>query len=45
MPHWEQDEALYFVTFRLGDALPAKKLNQWRIEKSHWIAQHPEPWS
>jgi len=26
LPHWERDEATYFVTFRLFDSLPATVL-------------------
>jgi hypothetical protein len=26
LPHWRQQGATYFVTFRLGDALPQSKL-------------------
>ena len=25
LPHWQQDEVMQFVTFRLGDALPKAK--------------------
>ncbi len=30
LPHWRQDGATYFVTFRLGDSLPIEKLDQLR---------------
>jgi len=43
LPHWRQDGATYFVTFRLGDSLPRKKLEQWSKEKIEWLAAHPEP--
>ncbi len=26
LPHWQQDEKLYFVTFRLADSIPADEL-------------------
>lgn len=45
MPHWQQDEVLQFVTFRLGDALPQSKLRVWETERDAWLARHPEPWS
>ena len=31
LPHWRQDGATYFVTFRLGDSLPQTKLEELRI--------------
>jgi len=45
LPHWQQEERLYFVTWRLADSLPADKLNQWKEERDAWIASHPEPWN
>ncbi|VGO21808.1 replication restart helicase PriA [Pontiella sulfatireligans] len=43
LPHWRQQGATYFVTFRLGDSLPQEKLNQWRAELAIWLRAHPEP--
>jgi len=43
LPHWRQDGATYFVTFRLADSLPQKKLKQWTKEKEQWLSDHPEP--
>jgi leucyl-tRNA synthetase len=45
LPHWHQDSKLYFVTFRLGDSLPADQLKQWSAERATWLSQHPQPWS
>ncbi|MCB1849244.1 MAG: DEAD/DEAH box helicase family protein [Gammaproteobacteria bacterium] len=45
LPHWRQDGAIYFVTFRLADALPQDKLAQWREERRTWHGFHPKPWS
>ena len=44
-PHWQQSESMQFVTFRLGDAMPANKLRQWREEHAIWLSHHPKPWS
>ena len=33
MPHWQQDGATYFVTFRLADSIPKKRLQQWQQER------------
>jgi len=45
LPHWRQAGATYFVTFRLGDAMPQEKLKQWKLEKIQWLQEHPEPHS
>ncbi|HUQ69946.1 MAG TPA: DEAD/DEAH box helicase family protein [Planctomycetaceae bacterium] len=43
LPHWRQEGATYFVTFRTADSLPQVKLNQWRAERDQWLNAHPEP--
>jgi type I restriction enzyme R subunit len=45
LPHWQQGGVAIFVTWRLADALPTKRLAAWRIERETWLAQHPKPWS
>jgi len=45
LPHWQQPGATYFITFRLGDSIPAERLEDWRMERESWLANHPEPWS
>ena len=45
LPHWQQGEAMQFVTFRVADSMPQSKLNQWKEERSIWLRHHPEPWS
>jgi REP element-mobilizing transposase RayT len=44
LPHWRQDGATYFVTFRLADAVPADVRRQWKEELEAWQKLHPEPW-
>jgi carbamoylphosphate synthase large subunit/REP element-mobilizing transposase RayT len=44
LPHWEQPDATYFVTFRLADAIPQNILRQWKEELETWRKFHPEPW-
>jgi len=44
LPHWQQGESWIFVTWRLGDSLPKAKLEQWKEERTAWLALHPEPW-
>jgi REP element-mobilizing transposase RayT len=45
LPHWQQAGAVYFVTFRLADAVPVRLRNQWENERETWMRAHPEPWS
>lgn len=40
LPHWRQDGATYFVTFRLGDSLPQAKLRELRIIRADWEKHH-----
>ena len=44
LPHWQQGKAWVFVTWRLGDAMPKAKLDQWKAERETWMTHHPEPW-
>ena len=37
LPHWRQDGATYFVTFRLGDSVPQPVLEQWEYERQIWL--------
>src|SRR5262245_33758141 len=41
LPHWRQDGATYFVTFRLMDSLPQDKLNELKAMKAEWERKHP----
>jgi putative transposase len=45
LPHWQQSGVVYFVTFRLADAIPTKLRNQWRNDREIWLRFHPEPWT
>jgi REP element-mobilizing transposase RayT len=45
LPHWTQPGATYFVTFRLGDSVPASIQRQWTEEREIWFKFHPEPWT
>ncbi len=36
LPHWRQDGASYFVTFRLVDSLPQSKLHELEAIKREW---------
>jgi REP element-mobilizing transposase RayT len=43
LPHWRQEGAIYFVTFRLADSLPHAELEWLRREKELWFRLNPEP--
>jgi REP element-mobilizing transposase RayT len=45
LPHWEQAGVMQFVTWSLGDALPAVKRRQLISEREDWLRSHPKPWS
>ena len=45
LPHWQQPGATYFITFRLGDSIPATLRRQWEREREQWLLHHPKPWS
>lgn len=45
LPHWHLNRATVFVTFRLGDSIPAKLLTEWKCERDEWLLLHPKPWS
>jgi REP element-mobilizing transposase RayT len=44
LPHWQQSGAVYFVTFRLADALPKQLLEDWKRDRGAWLRLHPQPW-
>ncbi len=45
LPHWSQDRATCFITFRLADSIPARLLAGWRNEREEWLLTHAKPWS
>jgi REP element-mobilizing transposase RayT len=45
LPHWNQEQATCFITFRLGDSIPEDALKTWRMEKERWLMDHPKPWT
>jgi type I restriction enzyme R subunit/putative DNA methylase len=42
LPHWNADGAAYFVTFRLGDALPQPVVDAYRRERDHLLAAYED---
>jgi hypothetical protein len=45
LPHWQQQGGVYFITFRLADAVPHRLRTQWESEREAWFRVHPQPWS
>jgi len=45
LPHWRQDGAMYFVTWRTADSMPRERAHKWMEERDAWLKAHPEPWS
>ena len=44
LPHWQQNGATYFITFRLADSIPTRLRTQWENEREIWLRLHPKPW-
>jgi len=40
LPHWEQDNAFYFITWRTADSIPRDVLVQWEAERHAWLEAH-----
>ena len=45
LPHWHQNNKYVFITFRLADSLPQKKMELLKDEKECWMKSHPKPWT
>ena len=45
LPHWQQDERTYFVTFHLADSIPRAKMMEWLSERAAWLRWNTPPWS
>ncbi|MDZ4290154.1 MAG: transposase, partial [Prosthecobacter sp.] len=37
LPHWEQPDVCYFLTFRTIDSIPAEVMNGWKSEREQWL--------
>ncbi len=44
LPHWRQENKLYFITFRLADSVAQNQLHAWAAQKEIWGSHHPQPW-
>lgn len=45
LPHWRQEGATYFVTFRLVDSLPQNKLRELEGLRREWEHRHRRPYT
>ena len=43
LPHWRQQGATYFVTWRTADSMPEARVTQWLTEREQWLEHHLEP--
>jgi REP element-mobilizing transposase RayT len=43
LPHVRQENVVYFITFRLADALPADRLNELLRQRADWTRRNPPP--
>ena len=44
LPHWQQDGATFFVTYRLNDSIPQELMDSWFSRKETWLLANPKPW-
>ena len=40
LPHWEQFNAFYFITWRTADSIPRPVLERWETERGQWLRSH-----
>ena len=40
LPHWAQDGAVVFITWRTRDSMPHNVVDQWRRERNWWLMEH-----
>lgn len=40
LPHWDQAEATYFITWRTADSIPRDVWLKWRHERDGWLLEH-----
>jgi glycosyltransferase involved in cell wall biosynthesis len=44
LPHWQQDNVICFITWRLADSLPREFIEKWMAQRKAWVDEHPRPW-
>lgn len=43
LPHVTQPGAVYFITFRLHDSIPADRIAYWKKQFDRWLQSNPSP--
>ncbi|MFH1004802.1 MAG: transposase [Bacteroidota bacterium] len=42
LPHWQQENVWYFITFRLADSIPAAVTEKIKSERELWLKNNPK---
>ena len=45
LPHWQQEHAWLFVTYRLADSLPKQLISGLLDHREAWLHHNPKPWN
>lgn len=40
LPHWDQEGATYFITWRMADSIPKDLWERWRDDRAVWLVKH-----
>ncbi|MCF7790032.1 MAG: transposase [Prosthecobacter sp.] len=40
LPHWSQDGAVVFITWRTLDSMPKDVIERWRADRNRWLMPH-----
>jgi putative transposase len=40
LPHWDQQGATYFITWRTADSIPKEVWLKWRADRDTWLTKH-----
>ena len=40
LPHWEQANAFYFITWRTADSIPTAAMEKWQKDREAWLWSH-----
>ncbi|WP_035615612.1 transposase [Haloferula sp. BvORR071] len=40
LPHWEQENSTYFITWRTADSIPREKADYWTQQREDWLRAH-----
>lgn len=40
LPHWDQEAATYFITWRTADSIPQEVWKRWQKQRDEWLMAH-----